>query len=442
MSRKLVLLTSLMIAVIGMLGIALKAQRVKANQTIYIRADGLVDPSTPLIRRNGNLYTFTDNIFDEIIIEKDNVVVDGAGYTIRGTGDGIGIDLSGKGNITIKNMKIEAFGYGICLYESSNSSIYGNSVTNNTEGIEVSCSSNARIYGNEVRANDHYGVRLGYSSNVTICRNNVTDNEYYGIRLGQSSNVTIRENNITDNGYCGIMLYNFSNNNSICGNNIKVNKQYGIRLQDSSGNFIYHNNFVNNTIQIYTEDSVNVWGDGLEGNYWSDYDRADTNRDGIGDSPYLITRSPTTPPELRQFDYYPLMGVFYSFFISLGYRVNVISNSTIRDFEYFESNGTIRMCVSNVTADQGFCRICIPHELIGASNISVVIDGGLTPVLYQNYSLFSNGTNVWIYFAYPSSAHEIDIIPEFPSFVIQPLFMIATLLAVTVCRRKHFHVTA
>jgi hypothetical protein len=32
---------------------------------------------------------------------------------------------------------------------------------------------------------------------------------------------------------------------------------------------------------------------------------------------------------------------------------------------------------------------------------------------------------------------DINIIPEFPSFVILPLFMIATLLAVIVYRRKH-----
>ena len=30
-----------------------------------------------------------------------------------------------------------------------------------------------------------------------------------------------------------------------------------------------------------------------------------------------------------------------------------------------------------------------------------------------------------------------EVIPEFPSFLILPLFMLATLLAVIVCRRKH-----
>jgi hypothetical protein len=33
--------------------------------------------------------------------------------------------------------------------------------------------------------------------------------------------------------------------------------------------------------------------------------------------------------------------------------------------------------------------------------------------------------------------HGAPIIPEFPSFLTLPLFMIATLLTVIVCRRRH-----
>jgi hypothetical protein len=57
--------------------------------TIYIRADGSIDPSTAPIQRNGDTYTLTDNIFQSdiyattIVIERDNIVFDGAGYTLR-----------------------------------------------------------------------------------------------------------------------------------------------------------------------------------------------------------------------------------------------------------------------------------------------------------------------------------------------------------------------
>jgi len=97
------------------------------------------------------------------------------------------------------------------------------------------------------------------------------------------------------------------------------------------------------------------------------------------------------------------------------------------------------MYVSNMTSNQtsGFCRVTIPHTLMNVTNIEVIIDNDTTPLLYHNYTLYDNGTHRWIYFSYPHSIREIDIIPEFPSFLILPLFMIATLLAVIIYKRKH-----
>jgi len=72
---------------IGMLTLAFDIQPAKASGTIYIRADGSVDPDTAPISTVGNVtYTFTDNIiYDEIVVEKNNTVVDGASYSVQGT---------------------------------------------------------------------------------------------------------------------------------------------------------------------------------------------------------------------------------------------------------------------------------------------------------------------------------------------------------------------
>ena len=133
-----------------------------------------------------------------------------------------------------------------------------------------------------------------------------------------------------------------------------------------------------------------------------------------------------------------MIGMFFSFNTSLDYDVNVISNSTMENFEYFESNSTIRMHNSNMTANQmyGFCRVCIPKSLIPPS-YTVIIDDGLAEALHFNDTTYDNITHRWIYFAYEHSTNETNIIPEFPSFFILQLFMIATLLAVKVFRRRH-----
>jgi len=252
---------------------------VVAEGTIYIMADGSV-VGTDKINRDGNVYNFTDNIVNQsIIVERDNIVVDGAGYTLQGTGANFskGIDLSNRNNVTIKNMQIGSFYLGLYLNSSSGNSVYGNTITNNSN-IYLRLSSDNNIHGNYVTNND-CGIGLSYSSNNNIHGNNITNNDY------------------------GIWLEGASNNN-ISGNNITENSGYGIGLFDgSSNNIIYHNNFINNTKQVYdfhwdspsTIPSVNIWDDGYPsgGNYWSDYEERYPNAteldgSGIWDTPYVI----------------------------------------------------------------------------------------------------------------------------------------------------------
>ena len=73
----------------GMFVMAFHIQPVEAMETIYIRADGSIDPLTAPIQRDGNFYTLTGDIssdYDGIVIEKDGVTLDGGGYTVHGTG--------------------------------------------------------------------------------------------------------------------------------------------------------------------------------------------------------------------------------------------------------------------------------------------------------------------------------------------------------------------
>ena len=131
MERKDVSGTVLVLLLIGTLGLVFIVGWVGASGTIYIRADGAVDPpSAPISSVDNVTYTFTANINDFIVVERDNIVVDGVGYTVQGTGSGTGIDLSSRSNVTIKNMKIKDFFEGIYLVSSSRNEISGNNITN------------------------------------------------------------------------------------------------------------------------------------------------------------------------------------------------------------------------------------------------------------------------------------------------------------------------
>jgi parallel beta-helix repeat protein len=333
MEKKTASAIMLTLLLTGMLTLAFNIQPVKASGTIYIRADGSIDPPTAPISTVDNVtYTFTDNIYDPIVVERNNIVIDGNGYTLQGAGTGTGIYLSGGENVTVRNTQIKAFRYGIVLSGSSNNSINGNTITNNGDGIYLDGSSNNNsISGNTITnngdgiyldgssnnnsisgntiTNNWYGIVLSGSSNNSISGNNITANNWDGIVLSGSSNNSISGNTITNNGN-GISLGSSSNYNSISGNNIVNNGFYGIYLDGSSNNKFYHNNFINNGVQVYSEDSANVWDDGYPsgGNYWSDYTALDQKcgpsqdhpgSDGMGDTPYVI--------DSNNRDNYPLM---------------------------------------------------------------------------------------------------------------------------------------
>jgi len=433
-------------------GLSSNIQPVRASGTIYIRSDGSIE-GTDRIQRDGNVYTFTDNIYDSIVVERDSIVVDGTGFILRGTGaqNSKGVALSGKSNVTIRNMIIETFWTGIWLNMSLNINISGNLVTNNIGlgGIWLSNSSSNLISENDVMSNGNRGIQLFDSFNNTIYSNDISESNVEGVFLSRSSNNTISGNNLTRNDR-GVSVHAFSHCNLISGNYIANNEEYGVVLTVmagggniisgntiasnghgislwSYGNFAYHNNFVNNTQQCMYA-STNTWDDGYPsgGNYWSDYTGVDSDSDGIGDTPYIID-------EVNQ-DNYPSMGMFSDFNVAWEketYYVTTICNSTISDFQF---NGTA-ICFDVTGEDEttGSCRICIP-----------------TLLMYDTYRVFVNGTEVqhtllpcsnithsYLYFAYPHSTQEIMIVPEFPSFLVLPLFMIATLLAAMLYRRKH-----
>jgi len=117
---------------IGMLTLAFNIQPVEASGTTYIGSD----------------YTFTSNIYEQIVVTADNIIVDGNGYTLQGLGSGTGIDLTGRSNVTLKNVEVTNFKYGIYLSYSNNNTLTGNIASNYWAGIWLDSSGNNVLFHN------------------------------------------------------------------------------------------------------------------------------------------------------------------------------------------------------------------------------------------------------------------------------------------------------
>jgi len=218
----LILLLILAFAIVTISEIGLVNAEEPLNLTI--RPDGSIEPDTNLLERNGTTYTFKGDIFGTIMVQKDNITIDGAGHTIQGQkeigeSDERGIYLVGPDrshpsckNILVKNLRIYNFWTGIFVLGASNISIIGN-----------------------------------YFENTRI--HLITCPDYIGD--------LIKHNIFRDAGI--FVDYN------TCGLDV-----------------ITENNFFNGWIAVGLS-VVPI----VEKNYWSDYNGTDNNGDGIGDTPHI-----------------------------------------------------------------------------------------------------------------------------------------------------------
>ena len=419
-------------------------QPTEASSTIYIQANGEVFPSTAPIQRSGDTYTFTDNISaDSIDVLKDNIVIDGAGYTLQGTTSIYqGIRVYGRTGVTIRNVNIRGFQSGIVIDGYSNSTtIFGNTITNTNNGVWLRYSYDNNIDENNI-ANNSYGIRLEYSYINNISGNTIT-NTYYGIQLESYSNFnTISENNIIANTNSGIVLSGSSNNNIISGN-IIANNGEGISLTYStvSGNRIYHNNFIDNLQQVYSLGVGNSWDNNYPsgGNYWSDYEdrypnAAELGSSGIWNTSYVINAN--------NIDYYPLMAPTkpltrrFTAYDSL--QVEIYSNSSISEFQFNTTSKKLGFNVTGPAGAGGFCNISIPVTLLWG-DFSLFING-VPLVEGVDYTKTYNGTYYIFHITYTHSEHTIEIsgtevIPEFPSAIILPLIMVLSTVAAVFAKK-------
>jgi parallel beta-helix repeat protein len=462
---------------------------------IYIKADGTVG-GTDKIQRVGDVYTFTGNIEGSISVERNNIIIDGAGYKLQPKDDITGVDIRERNNVTVKNLTIEGFSgrCGVLLIDAVNCRIIQNTITSNLNGIEMTgMSSLNRIVENRVQNNsvgmEIYSIDPG-SGNV-ISENTVTDN-YAGIQVRNFLNTNVSGNIFTSNSWgLGLGL----GSGSIARNNVMNDNTYGFRSfnvpavdvdVDTSNTvngkpIIYWVNQHNKTVPAdacyvalivcsgITVENLNLAGN-LEGVFLGSTtnstvvdNRISNNMNGISfdaSSNNTVTGNTITDNEngvsLR---WDSLNNTIIGNAISL-------SNSTGIYIAESESNSIIG---NNITCSgrgvyTEYCGVNIFHHNNFINNTQQWYDIAFTPwpiTLQFSVSVWDDGMEGNYWDTYTSSDNDgdgigdtpyilnennqdnfplivpvdISAIPEFPSWIILPLFLAATLVAIFYSKR-------
>jgi parallel beta-helix repeat protein len=230
------------------------------------------------------------SLFSCINITSNDVIFDGAGFAIDGTATsgtkGVYVYNSTNvlTNVTVKNLKVTDWYYGIYYIKTQNGTLSWNSASSNIYGILLSQSNYNNLTHNTASLNNP-GIMLYQSSHNSLTNNTAISNAY-GIDLSSSNFNIITGNNASSNSDNGIILFAFG----------------------FTGNYnIVYNNYFNNTNNSRILSLPNTWnttkkpginiigGPYLGGNFWAKPDGTgfsqtceDSNGDGICDSSYVL----------------------------------------------------------------------------------------------------------------------------------------------------------
>jgi parallel beta-helix repeat protein len=250
----------------------------------YIRSNSNIDPPTLPIELSGNVYVFEDKISNYTIeIQKDNVMIDGNGFSLilsplnevwwePKTGSPF-IQISNRNNTIIKNIRfinnfrITDFFTSIRVENSSNVIILQNTMNSGGLGLSMTSGTNCSIIGNEFTGNPNtVGFQIADSIFLNIKYNNISSH-FHEAEIDNLKFSNISRNNITGNGGAGFLLTGNNFENQIFENNF-VDNVFGLFYQgdpranfpSSTKNRVYNNYWHNNY-----QDIENISGDTISG---------------------------------------------------------------------------------------------------------------------------------------------------------------------------------
>ncbi len=280
---------------------------------ICIRNDGRIDPATAPIARTGNIYKLVGDItLNTIEVQRDNIVLDGAGHMIQGNASWMGtvprfddagnngVIIDGRSNITIIHLTIEKFATGVRIFNSSKINVIDNRFADETAamytplGVAIRDSSFVLVENNTFVSITGSAIACNGTKN-TISGNiiaNVSGSIYGNIHLEGSSN-------LVSNNKIEAMLpitLDDANSNALLRNEISGPKtsaqgtsqesagSEGIRLGSNCSNNLISGNYVTGFVNQAIRTVFSCTNNTVFGNYLGNNGFAVALQDGAVDN--------------------------------------------------------------------------------------------------------------------------------------------------------------
>ena len=160
---------------------------------VHISEDGAVNPSDAPIARDGNVYTLTGNVTYSIIVEKDNITIDGAGYSMLGkVGQYHGsVELDHRRGVTVRNLVVKDTHRAFDLTYADDNTIVGNTIINSERAVYFWWSWRNNVTGNMISKASYafdFFLSPNYGSQENVVTGNTVLDSFIGLSLMESNN--------------------------------------------------------------------------------------------------------------------------------------------------------------------------------------------------------------------------------------------------------------
>lgn len=295
-------------------------------RSLHIRGSGKkVSDEQAGIKSIAGPVVIEDNVFDDVYFGIDlkqspgsvvrNNTIRGKDLEVGRRGDGIrlwwshGCQITGN---TVYGLRDMVFWYSEDLH------ITANTVTDSRYGLHFMYSHHTVVERNALTGNS-VGIYLMYSNDIKVVRNRILNNRGtsgYGIGLKDCDDIVVDDNDLLANRV-GIYIDNSPSSlgatGVIKGNRFAFNEVGLLATPNTHDNVITANAFIENDEQVTVHGggqlNLNAFSSEGLGNFWSDYNGFDQNRDGIGDFPHaprsLFRTLLAREPNLRLFVHSP-----------------------------------------------------------------------------------------------------------------------------------------